>query len=51
MKKRFVEVEYLRDHGSYKKGETSDMHSTTAEALVQHGVVKIGKTVPHKKDK
>lgn len=36
-----VSVEYLKDHGNYKKGASAKMHKSTAEALVAHKVVKL----------
>ena len=38
-----VEVEFLIDHASYKKGDKKEMVKSTAEALEAHKVVKITK--------
>lgn len=36
-----VNVEYLKDHANYKKGDKRKMPKSTAEALSNHKVVKI----------
>lgn len=43
-----VEVEFLIDHGTNKKGAKSEMYKSTAEALEAHKVVKITKSKTEK---
>lgn len=43
--KGLVNVTYLKDHGTNKKGSTAVMHSSTAKALEAHKVVKVGEKV------
>jgi len=35
-----VQAEFLKDHGTYKVGDTAKMHKSTAEALRAHKVIK-----------
>lgn len=43
-----VNVEYLKDHASHKKGEKLRMPESTAEALAKHKILKVASD---KKDK
>lgn len=46
MKEKVIEVEFIQDHGLYKKGEKTNMAESTAAAIASKGIVKFegGKT-------
>lgn len=39
-----VNVTYLKDHASHKKGDKLKMPESTAHALAKHGVLSVEKT-------
>ena len=41
----YVTITYLKNHGSYSKGDSHDMPKSTAEALASKEILKIGKKV------
>lgn len=52
----YVIVEFLKDHGTYKKGDKAEYHSSTAEALagkkaIVKVVEKLSKMVPKQANK
>lgn len=38
-----VEVVYIKDFGTHKKGDETEMHESTAKPMVKAGVVKLKK--------
>lgn len=38
-------VKYIKDHGNSEKGDTAEMHHSTAKALKAHGIVEIGEKI------
>lgn len=48
-------VEFLKDFGSYKKGDTAKYHTSTADKLIKNKIVKVNeelkKYAPKKEEK
>jgi len=45
------EVEFVKDHGSYSKGDKQVYHASTASTLAEKGILKINKEIKDWKGK